>query len=436
MPYRMGPGGLQWYNDPMLQLQNAYDTHIGPGGPIDIGPGGDRRDNLYAGVNPNVITGMYGAGYEQPQKWATNTLPSGYGGYGTPFVGATLPAGHGGLGDPIIPEEFYADDDSPGPGGQADLYVPPDDPRLTGGADPRGPGYTPLPPVVPSVEPPSPTQEELFETWYDTVAQSYWGQSAKEALWHSWTAGGQPQAASTIPQIEGWYAADTEPDPSPVIDDPLEVVVEGTEEDPYEGTDPVINTTGVDTPALDEGDEALVFQPPVTPGLDVLPEHRQLLWKMLTGDVNVPFLDPILEHSRNRQAREMDEARAALSTRGILNSTPGLSELTNLGAAQDAANASMALQALGVVSPQMIGAMGQTYGQDMGVRDRAYMEFTDMMARQTALDAQRDQATNEALTLLLSALGFTAPGATMPSASISGGAPSFLESIGNIFGNL
>ena len=174
-----------------------------------------------------------------------------------------------------------------------------------------------------------------------------------------------------------------------------------------DGTDNVI-VNDAPVPVLQDADTALQYQPPDTPGLANLPEQRQTLWDILTGETVSPFLTKILAGDYIRQEQERDDLAASLAMRGIRNSTPGWVDYTNLSTQQLAANARTGLEALGVVGPQMQAAINAVYEQDMGVDERAYQQWSDTTRLQSDLDWRQDQTRNQSLDLLLRAL---APGA-------------------------
>jgi hypothetical protein len=192
--------------------------------------------------------------------------------------------------------------------------------------------------------------------------------------------------------------------------------------------------TGAEFEAAPE--ETLAFQAPDTPGLAGIPGKRDDLWSMLTGQTSTPFMDPILNRIERRQAQQLDEARAGLASRGILNSTPAMQELADLTGAQDAALAQAGLSALSQVAPQMIGAIGQTFGQDTGVRNQAFDEFMRMVQAQQGLDTQGQGQQNQSLAMLLNALGQGTINPAMPNFSIPQGQPGMMQSLGSLAGNI
>jgi len=206
--------------------------------------------------------------------------------------------------------------------------------------------------------------------------------------------------------------------------------------------DPVIPANPVVDPVIDneaplpepqETDTVLQYQSPVLPGLAQLPGQREALWSMMTGETSVPYLDKILAGSRERQSKEMDYMKAGLSNRGVLNSTPGMRELSDLGIRHDAGNAQAALQALGMVAPQMQGAINSTYEQDMGIDKNAYQQWSDTTRLQSDLDWRRDQSKNQSLQLLLQAIN--GGGGSVPGYNVPGAEPGFLSNIFQTWGN-
>ena len=206
--------------------------------------------------------------------------------------------------------------------------------------------------------------------------------------------------------------------------------------------DPVIPANPVVDPVIDneaplpepqETDTVLQYQSPVLPGLAQLPGQREALWSMMTGETSVPYLDKILAGSRERQSKEMDYMKAGLSNRGVLNSTPGMRELSDLGIRHDAGNAQAALQALGMVAPQMQGAINSTYEQDMGIDKNAYQQWSDTTRLQSDLDWRRDQSKNQSLQLLLQAI--SGGGGSVPGYNVPGAEPGFLSNIFQTWGN-
>jgi hypothetical protein len=183
-------------------------------------------------------------------------------------------------------------------------------------------------------------------------------------------------------------------------------------------------------------DTSLLYQNPDTPGLENLPNYRQTLWDILTGEETAPFLTNILEGDYLRQAQERDDLAASLEMRGIRNSTPGWRDYTDLSTQQMAANARTGLEALGIVGPQMQAAINAVYEQDMGVDERAYQQWRDTTQLQSDLDWRQDQTRNQSLELLLRALapGTVGPGGTsLP--SVPGAEPSTLSSLLEIWAN-
>ena len=111
--------------------------------------------------------------------------------------------------------------------------------------------------------------------------------------------------------------------------------------------------------------------------------------------------------------------------RGVLPSTPGMREYTDLGIQQDAANAQASLEALGIAAPQMQAAIDSIYDQDMGIDRQAYEQWSDQMRLQSDLDWRRDQSRNSSLDLLLRALGSGEGG--VPGYNVPGDVPGFLS---------
>ena len=183
-------------------------------------------------------------------------------------------------------------------------------------------------------------------------------------------------------------------------------------------------------------DEAIRYVPPDMPGMLQVPDQRDTLWKMLTGQITTPYLDKILAGNALRQEEEMNYARSGLATRGVQNSTSGMAELANLGTTHDSANAMAALQALGIVAPSMGQAIDQTFNQNMDVNRTGFDQFERSNRLQSDMDEREDLQRNRALEMMLKAIQGQQPYASVPGYQAPAGGSSALENLFTIIGNM
>jgi hypothetical protein len=121
---------------------------------------------------------------------------------------------------------------------------------------------------------------------------------------------------------------------------------------------------------------------------------RNNLAGVLSGTTDLPFLSDLLSGFRTENEAAMEQARAGLASRGVLNSTPGTNELERLRTRNQANLAGISLDALSRGTAPMLQALGQMGSQDLG---RQTAEIGRQQAQETAGRAGQQQAFGQGL---------------------------------------
>ena len=141
-------------------------------------------------------------------------------------------------------------------------------------------------------------------------------------------------------------------------------------------------------------------------------------------------------YKRQEQESARDELKASLRARGVLESTPGRGEQARLGTRQAAERAQTSLAGLMGVAPLQQAAGAQVFGQGMGIENTAFDQFMRLIGTQQGLDTSRRGEQNQALAMLINALGGQTVSPQMPNFQMPGASPGLLQSLGTIGGNV
>jgi hypothetical protein len=184
-----------------------------------------------------------------------------------------------------------------------------------------------------------------------------------------------------------------------------------------------------------ENAQVFDFQAPDNPLLPQVQEGQQQILNMLMEGGQLPYVESIMKAQADQQARALDERKAALAARGVLNSTPGLDELDRLRTLQQGQQAQTAMQGLNAILPAYQNAYGNIFNQGVQGRQQSINEFLQFLDRQTQMDQWDKQYQNQSLALLLNALGTGAINPQMPAFNIPNPPPGLTESVGTLGAN-